>query len=208
MCDNHVQSAAGSDETDGYLRRTVLGGMGAVGVAALAGCSGIREGDGDGTADVPAAVTLTADDGCEVCGMVIPNHPGPSAEIFYPDERPEGHDNPARFDSTWEAFQYDFEKQEEGWERSVVYVTDYSSVDYQVSTGDGQPVISTHPEASAFARAATVTFVADSEVEGAMGRDLIAFGDEADASSFRDEYGGQLVTVEEVTSRLIQQLGR
>ncbi|MFB6082757.1 MAG: nitrous oxide reductase accessory protein NosL [Halorientalis sp.] len=196
-----------SNRHEQYRRRTVLGGLGAVGVAALAGCSQ-NGGTGTETGGVPAAVTLTTADTCDVCGMVIPNHPGPSAEIFYPDHRPSGHENPARFDSTWEAFQYDFERSDRGWERSVMYVTDYSAVDYELFDFRGTKGISTHPEASAFAPASEVTFVANSAVVGAMGRDLIGFGDEGDASSFREEYGGKLVTVDEVTPRLIAQLGR
>jgi nitrous oxide reductase accessory protein NosL len=207
MCDNHAHSRR-SNRQNRYRRRTVLGGLGAVGVAALAGCSQNGGTGTDGTGDVPAAITLTEGDTCEVCGMNIVNHPGPSTEIFYPGHQPSGHENPARFDSTWEAFQYDFERQERGWERSVVYVTDYSSVEYETFSFRGTTGISTHPEASAFVPAADVTFVANSEVVGAMGRDLIGFGAEDDASSFRSEFGGDLVTVDEVTPQLIAQLGR
>jgi nitrous oxide reductase accessory protein NosL len=175
---------------------------------ALAGCSGGGGSNGgQTTGDVPAAVTLTTDDACEVCGMIIPNHPGPSTEIFYPGREPSGHENPARFDSTWEAFQYDFDRQDEGWERAVMYVTDYAAVAYDVFEESGDRLISTHPQAESFTTAAEVTFVAGSEVKGAMGRDLIAFSEGADAESFESEYGGERVTVDEVTPELIAQLG-
>jgi copper chaperone NosL len=190
--------------TDAIPRRRVLTGVAAGATVAIAGCS---QGDGGTTVSAPEPVTLTAEDSCEVCGMVIPNHPGPTTEIFYPEQTPSGHPNPARFDSTWEAFQYDFDRQDEGWERSVMYVTDYSAVEYSVFEEQGDQLISTHPQASAFVDAATVTFVAGSDVKGAMGRDLIAFSAETDAQSFSDEYGGQLVTVDEVTPELIAQLG-
>jgi len=180
-------------------RRTLLAG-GAATLAALAGC-----GSSDSSA-APEAVGLTTEDRCEVCGMVIPNHPGPSAEIFYADERPSGHDNPARFDSTWEAFQYDFERRDRGWSREAFYVTDYSTVDYSVTEEGGDQVISTHPEAEAFADAETVTFVVGSDVKGAMGKDLIAFSTESDAESFADEYGGSLATFDEVTRETIVRL--
>jgi nitrous oxide reductase accessory protein NosL len=207
MCDNNAYSAE-PNRQQGYRRRTVLVGLCGVGVAALAGCSERQDTGTDGTTTAPAAMTLTDGDTCEVCGMNIVNHPGPSAEIFYPDHQPSGHENPARFDSTWEAFQYDFERADRGWERSVMYVTDYSAVEYELFSFRDTTGISTHPDASAFAPADDVTFVANSEVVGAMGRDLIGFGDEGDASSFRDEYGGELVTVDEVTPQLIAQLGR
>jgi nitrous oxide reductase accessory protein NosL len=190
---------------DGPTRRSLLAGAAAVaagGSGALAGCLG---GGGD---DAPEPVTLTTDDRCDVCGMVIPNHPGPSAEVFYRDRDPAGHPNPARFDSTWEAYQFHFERESEGWTAAAFYVTDYSGVDYTVRRSGGDRLISTHPEAGAFAPAESVTYVAGSEVVGAMGRDLIGFGDRGDAESFRAEYGGDLVAHGEVTPELVARLGR
>jgi nitrous oxide reductase accessory protein NosL len=178
-------------------RRTVLLG----GVTILGGLAGC--GSGDSGASDP--VTLTTDDSCEVCGMVIPNHPGPSTEIFYADQQPSGHDNPARFDSTWEAFQYDFDRD---WTVEAFYVTDYSTVDWSVSQAGDDRLISTHPEASAFADAETVTFVVASGVVGAMGPDLIAFSERPDAESFRDEYGGSLSGFDDVTPETVAQLGQ
>jgi copper chaperone NosL len=206
MC-NHCHHAHGRESSQwsratGVTRRQVLGGVGATAAASLAGCLG-----GDGEGSQPDPVTLTTEDQCEVCGMVIPNHPGPSAEVFYRDEQPSGHDNPARFDSTWEAFQYDFERQDRGWERTAFYVTDYSSVDYSLIRDGDSTVISTHPEADAFVDATEVTFVVDSEVKGAMGRDLIGFSAEADAESFRDEHGGTLMTLGDVTRETTAGLG-
>jgi nitrous oxide reductase accessory protein NosL len=182
----------------------VLAG-GATLATALAGC---LSGDGYGTADAdaPDPITLTTEHSCDVCGMVIPNHPGPSSQIFYRDERPSGHDNPARFDSTWEAFEYHFERTDRGWAADAFYVTDYSAVDYTVSVNEGDPTISTHPAASAFVDAGKVTFVVGSEVVGAMGRDLVGFSDSADAEEFRDEYGGSLATFDEVTPETIASL--
>jgi nitrous oxide reductase accessory protein NosL len=184
-------------------RRTVLAGAASLGVAALAGCSG-RSGDGE----TPDPITLTEEHGCDVCGMVIPNHPGPSAEIFYPGERPAGHANPARFDSTWEAYGFHFDRRDEGWEAAAFYVTDYSAVDYRTFTEGGDTLISTHPEADAFVAAADVTYVVGSDVKGAMGRDLIAFSDRADAESFRDEHGGELLAHGDVTPATVASLGR
>jgi copper chaperone NosL len=138
---------------------------------------------------------------------VIPNHPGPTSEIFYADEEPNGHPNPARFDSTWEAFQFDFERQNEGWSREAFYVTDYSAVDYEVFEDGGDTLVTTHPDSEAFADAEDVTFVVGSEVVGAMGRDLLAFGDEADAEAFQSEYGGDLATFGDVTESMVASLG-
>ncbi|MFC3477690.1 nitrous oxide reductase accessory protein NosL [Halobacterium litoreum] len=200
----HDQSpgTASTDCTErGVTRRRVLQGASAAGVAGLAGCLS-SSGGGD---DAPEPVTLGESATCDVCGMVIPNHPGPTAEIFYADEQPSGHDNPARFDSTWEAFQYDFEHDD--WDREAFYVTDYSAVDYEIRTDGGQKLISTHPTAEAFADAEDVTFVVGSDVVGAMGRDLVAFGDEADAEAFADEHGGKLASFGDVTPTMIASLG-
>jgi len=197
------ECGAGDEHVDRDRRRVLAGAGVALGIG-LAGCLG---GDGDG-GDVPSPTTMGQQDECDVCGMVIPNHPGPTTEIFYADQQPSGHDNPARFDSTWEAFQYDFERQNRGWERQVMYVTDYSAVDYDLTEDGGDLLISTHPEAEAFADASDVTFVAGSAVIGAMGRDLLGFGEEGDASAFRDEHGGETYTLEEVTPEVVAGLGR
>ncbi|CCQ32430.1 NosL family copper-binding protein [Halorhabdus tiamatea SARL4B] len=160
------------------------------------------------SSEAPDPVTLGTDDACDVCGMVIPQHPGPSAEVFYQDEKPSNHDNPARFDSTWEAFQYDFERRDRGWTRTAFYVTDYSSVDYDIFTDAGTTFISTHPAAEAFTPASEVTFVVGSAVEGAMGRDLIAFSENEDATALADEYGGSTAQFDDVSRSTIAELAQ
>lgn len=181
------------------LTRRRLLGVAGVGLGGVAGCL---------SADEPDPVTLTDADACDVCGMIVPHHPGPSAEIFYRNKDPSDHENPARFDSTWEAFEYDFERRDRGWTRAAFYVTDYSGVEYEVFTEGGTTLISTHPEASAFTSAEDVTFVVDSSVEGAMGRDLIGFNDEEDATAFRETYGGSLANLDDVTRSTIGELAQ
>ncbi|KPN30028.1 NosL [Halolamina pelagica] len=195
---NHGDSSDASATGASCTRRHAIVATAGI-TAGLAGCLG-----GDGGA--PEAVTLSEDATCDVCGMVISQHPGPTSEIFYADEQPAGHDNPARFDSTWEAFQFDFEH--EDWSREAFYVTDYSTVDYEIRTDDDQEIISTHYDADSFVDATTVTFVAGSSVVGAMGEDLIAFSEAGDAESFQSEYGGDIVSFEEVSPELISTLGR
>ncbi|WP_258560403.1 nitrous oxide reductase accessory protein NosL [Halorhabdus salina] len=180
-------------------RRRVITLTGAGTAMGLAGCL---------SADTPAAVALTDEDACDVCGMVIPHHPGPSAEVFYRNKEPSGHANPARFDSTWEAFEYDFERLDRGWTRAAFYVTDYSAVEYDLVTEGGRTLISTHTESDTFAFAADVTFVVDSSVEGAMGRDLIGFSKQSDATAFQDEHGGSIATFDDVTRSMIAGLAQ
>jgi copper chaperone NosL len=211
MCDEecscvekpHNSSRDAGEYEASVSRRVVLSGT-ALAAVGLAGCLG-GGGKSDG-GDDPDPISLGQDDQCEVCGMIIPNHPGPTTEIFYETETPSGHPNPARFDSTWEAFQYDFDRQNRGWTRQVFYVTDYSAVDYKLTSDAGDTLISTHVRAENFVDATAVTFVAGSEVKGAMGRDLIGFSERADAEAFQSEHGGSLVAFDEVTEATIAEL--
>jgi copper chaperone NosL len=186
-------------------RRTRRGVLGATATALVAGLAGCLGGTGDGDGEAPDPVTIDSEATCDVCGMVIAQHPGPTTEIFYADNQPAGHENPARFDSTWEAFQFDFDR--EDWSREAFYVTDYSTVDYEIRTDEGQQVISTHYDSESFVDATTVTFVVASEVVGAMGEDLIAFSERADAEAFRDDHGGDLASFDDVTPEMIASLG-
>jgi len=223
MCQDHdpdsgrqTDSDAVSPTVDLPRRRLLIAGVGTA-ATAVAGCLGGRgdgsdggdgdSGSGDSGDEAPAAVTIPEGATCEVCGMVIRQHPGPSAEIFYADQEPEGHENPARFDSTWEAYQYEFERDGEGWEDVAFYVTDYSAVDYDIFEDGGDTLITRHYEASAFAAATDVTYVVDSEVKGTMGRDLIGFTEESDAELFQSEYGGSLTTHDGVTPEVVAGLG-
>jgi nitrous oxide reductase accessory protein NosL len=181
----------GGDGRRGASRRALLRAS-ALGVtASLAGCiGGLTGGDGE----VPAAVSLAGGLDCDDCGMVIEKHPGPNAQIFYDGNSPEGHDNPARFDSLKQCFfPYKLEREQMGWDLDAAYVTDYSAVEYDVSSQGGATTISSHTAPESFARAKDLRYVVQSEVEGAMGPDFVPFSEESDADSFADEYGGQVV---------------
>ncbi|MFB6251235.1 MAG: nitrous oxide reductase accessory protein NosL [Halobellus sp.] len=191
-----------------YRRRVLLAGAGAT-TLALGGCLGGGEsGDGSGDSDTPAAITIPQGATCDVCGMTIRQHPGPTTEIFYADEQPSGHENPARFDSTWEAYRYEFQRDEQGWHDVAFYVTDYSTVEYGTFEDGGDTFISRHYEASSFVATSEVTYVVDSEVKGTMGRDLIAFGERSDAESFKSDHGGSLTTHDGVTPEVVAGLGK
>ncbi len=187
--------------TASISRRAILRATGVAATVALAGCLGGDDGD------VPAPAAVQSDWTCDACGMVITNHPGPNAEIFYADRRPNDHDNPARFCSTWEAFRFDFEKRDAGWSRAVFYVTDYSSVAYEVFQEGGDTLITSHADAAAFTDASAVTFVVASDVQGAMGEDLVGFSERSDAEEFAAQYGGDLVPFADVTRDTVAGLG-
>lgn len=197
---NHRQPPdRGGDSWDvhGLDRRTVLAASGAIGAAALAGCS-LPGGER------PEAVAITESAQCDVCGMVISQHPGPNGQIFFEDNAPEGHDNPARFDALKQClFPYLFQHHEMDWTARAIYVTDYSSVDYDVQDEGGTLLVSSHPEAAAFATAEDLHYVVGSDVEGAMGPDFVPFSVEADATSFADEYGGEVLTFSEIDEGVV-----
>lgn len=161
---------------------------GATGVGfALTGCLGGPGG--------PDPVRLRGGVDCDVCGMVIGKHPGPTGQIFYREQSPQGHANPARFDSLKQCFfPYLFEHRQRGWSASALYVTDYSAVDYTVETAADEPHISSHPEPGAFAAAKDLHYVVGSRVIGAMGPDFIPFADRADADAFSADFGGEVLS--------------
>jgi copper chaperone NosL len=178
-------------------RRTVLAGASAGAAASVAGCLG---GDGDAA---PAAIAIKDAASCDVCGMVISKHPGPAGEIYWADAAPENRDPPFWFDALKQCFfPHYFEGVDAGRELSAAYVTDYSAVDYAVSTEDGETYISSHTAADAFAPAKSVSYVVESDVTGAMGPDFVPFSDASDADAFAAEYGGSVVDFEDVTPTL------
>lgn len=193
------------DRAGGPTRRRLLRAS-AVGVgASLAGCvDGLAGDGGGGDGDVPDPVSLGDERDCDNCGMVIGNHPGPNGQLFFEDEAPAGHGNPARFDSLERYFfPHLLERERRGRTVAAGYVTDYSAVDYDVSTRGGAATVSSHPESAAFARADGLRYVVDSGAEGAMGPDFVPFSEPADAESFADEYGGRVVGYDDIDEGLL-----
>lgn len=174
-------------------RRRVLGGLAAAGAVALAGC-------GSGTSGSDDVDPIDASEAqCDVCGMVIGEQFGPSAQVFYADNAPDDHANPARFDALSAClFPYYFEKEGRGWTATAVFVTDYSSVDYDVLEREGTRYVTGHAGPDGYARADAVSLVVGSGLHGAMGPDAIPFAEPADADAFRDEYGGEVLAFDDV----------
>ncbi|WP_458207980.1 nitrous oxide reductase accessory protein NosL [Haladaptatus sp. NG-SE-30] len=197
---HHCASHAHENRAD-ERRRNVLR-VGALGIAtSLAGCIGnVLQGNGD----VPEPVAVGGGLDCDACGMMIKKHPGPNGQIFYESNSPKGHDNPARFDSLKQCFfPFKFEHEQQGWNLVAGYVTDYSSVDYDVSTQGGTTTISSHTEPESFARAKELQYVVDSKVEGAMGPDFIPFSKQSDAKSFADEHGGEVIAFGDIDEGVV-----
>lgn len=175
---------------------------GAVGLVAVSGCLGDE--------DAPDPIALDAGQSCEVCQMVIEEHPGPVGQAFYDDEGalPEGRDvdEPACFCSSTCTYEYVLDEADLGADPVVVYLTDYSTVDWEVYDEQGVEFITSHLEAEAFGDAEGLTLVAGSDALGAMGQSLIGFSETADAEAFADDHGGQLVDHDDVSRELIDGL--
>lgn len=178
-------------------RRAFLGGVGAIAVAALAGCTAAASGEPEA---VPTPVALDGGKQDDFGGMIIGEHFGPNGQIFYRGHEPHGPGTPAWFHTLAHGlFPYYFEHERLGREAVAVYVTDYSVVDYDLHVEGDRTFISTHTAASTFGDAHAMHYVAGSRVHGGMGPELIPFGDRADAEAFRAEHGGARVAFEDVT---------
>lgn len=190
-------ASVGHDRT--VTRRSVLGGVGAVGFGTVAGCLG----NGDGDAG-PDPITIDEDQDCDQCTMVIGNHPGPAGQAHYEDATAViDEDRPAQFCSSLCTYGFTFENDAE---LDVVYLTDYSTVDYEIEDGDEGAVISRHLRDSAFGDASGLALVVDSDVGGAMGASMIPFGDADDADAFQEDHGGDRYDHDDVTRELVMDL--
>lgn len=188
---------AGERSRGSITRRTALtAGASAVAIG-VAGCL-------DGRSPTPDPAALAGVLECDVCGMVIENHPGPNGQMFFEEEEPEGHDPPARFDSLKQClFPYLLERRELGWEPTAIYVTDYSAVEYDVDEEGGTVLISSHTDPDSFSLARDLYYVVNSDVEGAMGPDFVPFGSRPDAEALSSEYGGRVLTYDEIDESVI-----
>lgn len=187
----------------GFTRRTVLGAT-AAGVAGLAGCLGSGE---DPTPEAPPD-PVALDDGktCDVCGMVIEEVFGPNGQTFFDGDYPSDRDGPAWYDSVRELYVDRFGQADRGTDAVVSYVTDYAAFDYEVQTRDGDRYVSGSVDPGTFVRASEAVFVVDSGVHGAMGPDLLPWGERAAAESFVEAEGGEIVAAGDVTSDLVSSI--
>ncbi|PCR91736.1 nitrous oxide reductase accessory protein NosL [Natrinema ejinorense] len=177
-------------------RRRVLASAGALASAGLAGCLGSG-------VDAEPAEPIALIDGqtCDVCGMTIADHFGPAGQIFYADDKPDGRDGPAWFDSVVELLSYAARRDARGWTTRGTFVTDYSSVDYDLVDRSRTTYISTHVAAAAFADATDCFYVVDSDVRGAMGEDYFPFSEYEEATTFADEHAGTVRQWEHLADR-------
>jgi nitrous oxide reductase accessory protein NosL len=186
-----------NDIDRGRTRRTVLTTIAVGGSGALAGCLG-RDRAG------PDPIALDDGQRCDYCNMRIDVHPGPVGEAFYGDDAPpslpdDREDGVAWFCSSRCTYNYILEGEQAGHEPQIAYGTDYSTVDHDLVEEGGATVITAHLGADAFADLRDLTFVVNSDIEGAMGSSLIGFSGDDDAEAFADEHGGELLAHDDIT---------
>ncbi|MEZ3145643.1 nitrous oxide reductase accessory protein NosL [Halobaculum sp. MBLA0143] len=169
-------------------RREFLYGSVVAGVA-VTGCLG-RE-------TAPGPVAAAGDTQCAQCGMVAADQPGPAGQTVYG-----GDDEPTEFCSAVCTYRHRFRQAET--DPRVTYLTDYSTVDYEVS--GSPPVVSAHLDPAAFADANDLSLVVDAEVEGAMGPALVPFSATDDAEAFVNSHGGEVIDTGDVTRTLVSNL--
>ncbi|MGB9958871.1 nitrous oxide reductase accessory protein NosL (plasmid) [Haloferax prahovense] len=178
-------------------RRRLLKAVGGSIVAGVAGCLGGTDSVGQ---PAPDPIDLSGGKRDDQGGMVIGEHFGPNGQVFYRNHAPESHDNPAWFHTlSMGLFPYHFDQERRGWEVVVIYVTDYSSVDYELIDERGETYISSYTAADTFGDASEMTYVADSDVHGGMGKELHPFSSADEASSFATEHNGETMRLGEVT---------
>ncbi len=167
---------------------------------AAAGCLG---GDDDDAG--PEPVGLEGELACDVCGMIIEDHPGPVGQIHFADDEPEG-GRPGQFCSSTCTYEYLFAEEDGDREVLAAFLTDYSAVEYDVSEEGSDVLFSSHVEAEAFASLSALTVIAGSDVAGAMGPELIPFSEADDVDEFLAEYGGTEMAAEEVDQATVDAL--
>jgi len=175
----------------------------AVCVSGLAGCLG-----GGSEGSRPEPVDLSGGKFDDDHGMEIGPHGGANGQIFYDERTPADRDGgPFWFHTlVFSLFPFCFEREDRGWEAEVVYVTDFSAVDWTVQErGQGKTMPSpTAP--GTFAAAPGLTYVAESDVMGGMGPGLHPFSDADEAESFVDDHGGETLPFDAIDRGLVEAL--
>jgi len=132
---------------------------------------------------VHKAVAMESSDECHLCGMLITYFDGPKGEIF----RKEQGEKVFKFCSTRDMFSYYLDPENKRNVRQIL-VHDMSKMPWGSDSIDDKHFID----------AKVAWFVVGSEKTGAMGKTLASFSLETDAQAFAEEFGGKVLSFNEV----------
>ncbi len=130
-------------------------------------------------------VTPAKNDKCPVCGMFVARYPDIIAEIIFKDG------TYAVFDGCKDMFRYYLNMKEYNPSKSIndidsIYVHEY----YDLKIIDGRKAY----------------YVVGSNVTGPMGRELVPFRSEEDASAFQYDHKGKILRFGDVTEAVVKTL--
>jgi len=132
---------------------------------------------------VHKAVAMESGDECHLCGMLITHFDGPKGEVF----RKEQGNKVFKFCSTRDMFSYYLDPENT---RNVaqIMVHDMSKMPWGSESIDDKYFID----------AKTAWYVSGSEKTGAMGKTLASFSLKADAETFAQEFGGEVLSFKQI----------
>jgi len=131
----------------------------------------------------PDPVALTRAAVGHYCNMIVIDHPGPKAQVFE-----DGITDPYWFTSVRDALFYKT-LPGEGTRIIAVYVQDSAAIRNWSSPPSDGPWIAVDD----------ALFVINSAMRGGMGaRETVPFAKRADAETFRQQHGGEIVTLSEI----------
>lgn len=147
-------------------------------------------------------------------GMVIGDHGGPNGQVFYaeaepvprqgPVQGPDGTENLAWFHTLAHGlFPYHFDAVNDGAEATIIYVTDYSRVDWELPVNTERKTMPAPTAPETFADATGLTYVVESAVMGGMGPDLVPFSEPDAAERFAETHGGRTIAYDDIDRTLI-----
>jgi copper chaperone NosL len=143
----------------------------------LAGC--IRE-----EVAKPLPIELTREHACTVCGMIIADFPGATAQIHYREGKTDF------FCSTLEMFLFYLQSDRPG-DITAIYVNDMGKADRD------------HP-GNHWVDAQRASYVYGGDIMGPMGEALVPFSDVKDAEAYVKDHGGRIVMFNDVTMDMLR----
>lgn len=137
-------------------------------------------------AEAAAPVKPTPKDKCPVCGMFVAKYPDFTTRLQYRDGAV------VFFDGSKDLFKYLLNLKKYAPGKSEISIQEITVADYY---------------SLAQINARTAWFVVGSDVYGPMGKELIAFGKEADAQEFRkDHKGKKILRYRDVIQKTVDEL--